>query len=305
MTRSVCIGVDVGGTNLRCALVGRDGAILRRSSEPTDIAAGRENFMSRLTGVLARLQGEAAADGVTVAAAGIGVPGLILGDGTIHSSVNLVPLEGVSLAESLSRSLRLPVLALNDANACALGERRFGAGRPYRSTLTLTIGTGVGAGLILAGRLWTGIDGVAGEFGHLTVEPEGLPCGCDNRGCLEQYLSAPAIARAFGLSGKGSGDAAAVAALALTGDAGARAVFRRAGSYLGIACAGVVNLLNLEAVILGGGVARSFELIAEAARSEIAARAFAIPAARVAVLKGELGDDAGLIGAAAAAFDAA
>ena len=161
----------------------------------------------------------------------------------------------------------------------------------------LTIGTGVGAGLILDGRLWTGIDGAAGEFGHITVEPNGRPCGCGNRGCLEQYASATAISPE-------RGGAAAVALRARQGDAGAAALFEQAGRYLGIAAAGVLNLLNLEAIILGGGVAESFELLAAPMRREILARSFAIPAARVRVVKGELGDDAGVLGAAVTAFDA-
>jgi glucokinase len=169
----------------------------------------------------------------------------------------------------------------------------------------LTIGTGVGSGLILDGRLWTGIDGAAGEFGHITVEPGGKACGCGNTGCLEQYASARAIAAPAGSpEAGGTCGAAAVAARALKGDPVAAAVFQQAGRYLGIAAAGVLNLLNLEAIILGGGVAGSFELLAVPMRNEIAARAFAIPGARVRVLKGELGDDAGVLGAAAAAFEA-
>jgi len=123
----------------------------------------------------------------------------------------------------------VPVLALNDANASALGEHRFGAARPYRSLLLVTIGTGVGSGLILDGRLWSGVDGAAGEFGHLTVEPEGRLCGCGNRGCLEQYVSATAIAAAAAASCCAAPDAAAVAAAAAERDAAAPAIFEGGG----------------------------------------------------------------------------
>jgi glucokinase len=306
MMESVCIGVDVGGTNLRCAVAGRGGTVLGRHSEATDIGSGRASFLARLLATLERLQAEAEAQGRRVAAVGVGIAGLISADGEVRRSVNLLPLEGVNLVEAISSGLGLPVVALNDANACALGEQRYGAGRPYRSALTLTIGTGVGSGLILDGRLWTGIDGAAGEFGHITVEPGGRACGCGNTGCLEQYASARAIAAlAASPEAGGTCGAAAVAARALNGDPVAAAVFQQAGRYLGIAAAGVLNLLNLEAIILGGGVAESFELLAEPMRKEIAARAFAVPGARVRVLKGELGDDAGVLGAAAAAFEAA
>lgn len=304
----VCIGVDVGGTNLRCALVSRGGSILKRESQPTDIAAGSASFLSRLLMVLGGMKTQAEADGARVLAVGLGLPGVLTGEGVLSCSVNLLPLEGLNLARAVGSGIGLPVLALNDANAAALGERRFGAGRPYRSSLLLTIGTGVGAGLILDGRLWTGIDGAAGEFGHITVEPNGRPCGCGNKGCLEQYASATAIAShalpaAAGRQGQGQG-AAAVAARALQGDGEAAAAFQEAGRYLGIAAAGVLNLLNLEAIILGGGVAESFELLAAPMRREILARAFAIPGQRASIVKCELGDDAGVLGAAAAAFDA-
>ena len=294
---SVCIGVDVGGTNLRFAVVNRDGEVLDRISEPTCVASGCAPFLARLLVILDRLKSEVEDSGRRLAAVGIGIPGLVSDRGVIGFSVNFASLQGLNLAEALSLAAGVPVLALNDANACAIGEQRFGAGKGYRSSLMLTIGTGVGAGLILDGRLWTGIDGAAGEFGHITVEPSGRTCGCGNRGCLEQYASATAIC-----SGKGS--AAAVALRARRGDAEAAACFEQAGRYLGIAAAAVVNLLNLEAIILGGGVAESFDLLAPPMRKEILARSCAVPGTRVRIVKGALGDDAGVLGAAATAFDA-
>ena len=303
---SVCLGVDVGGTNLRCALVNQDGAVLARESLSTDVASGRDPFLERLLGLLTRLQADAGAQGKRVGAVGLGVPGLFSNDGVLRSSVNLLPLEGLNLAQLVSAGTGLPAVALNDANASAVGEQRFGAGRPFASFLMVTLGTGVGAGLILDGRLWSGIDGVAGEFGHLTVEPNGRRCGCGNRGCLEQYASASAIATlaaSLGVeAGTGRLDAARVAELAREGDAKACAIFEQAGAYLGIAAAGVVNLLNLEAIILGGGVAESFDLLVPVLHREIRERAFAIPGGRVQLLKGELGDDAGVLGAAATAL---
>jgi len=302
---SVCIGVDVGGTNLRFAMVTPDGVVLRRESQATEIVSGPASFLSRLLMVLCRLQNEAELDGRRLVAVGLGVPGLMSKEGILNSSVNLLPLQGLNLAAAVSSGLGLPVTALNDANASALGEHRFGAARPYGSSLVLTLGTGVGAGLILDGRLWTGVDGTAGEFGHITVEPNGRPCGCGNRGCLEQYASATAIAACARRQTPEEGclAAAALAARAFSGDAEAAALFGQAGTYLGIATAGALNLLNLEAIILGGGVADSFELLAPAMRREILARAFAIPGERVRILKSELGDDAGVLGSAAAAFD--
>lgn len=296
MRQELCIGVDLGGSNLRLALVNRQGRVLARSTEPTLAAAGLDSLMTRLSSGLRRLSEEALRLDATVGAVGLGLPGLVCGDGVVRSSVNVSPIEGVNLGRELSQKLGVPVLAINDANAGALGEKRYGAGRKYGCFIMVTIGTGVGAGLILGGRLWTGSDGAAGEFGHIPVEPEGRPCGCGSRGCLEQYASATAITG-------GDGDAAAVACRARLGDVDALARFAAAGRYLGIAAAGVVNLLNLEGIILGGGVAESFTLLAPDMRRELASRTFPVPGARVRVEKGELGDDAGVLGAAAFAFD--
>ncbi|MCM2359936.1 MAG: ROK family protein, partial [Geobacteraceae bacterium] len=171
--------------------------------------------------------------------------------------------------------------------------------------------------LILNGALWTGIDGVAAEYGHATVEPDGLPCPCGNRGCLEQYASASALVAAAARAleeGKGGALAALplaaitaeqIAAAARQGDPLALALFERAGRYLGIAGATIVNLLNLEAIVLAGGMAASFNLLDGPMRREIADRAFAVPARRVTIVQGELGDDAGIVGAAALAREAA
>ena len=177
----------------------------------------------------------------------------------------------------------------------------------------MTLGTGVGSGLILNGVLWSGIDGIASEYGHATVEPDGLPCPCGNRGCLEQYASANALAKAAikALAKEPTGLLAAdypdrisaeqISVAARQGDPLAVALYENAGRYLGIAAATIVNLLNLEAIVLGGGVAESFELLSGPMLREIQSRAFPVPAHRVKILKGELGDDAGIFGAASLA----
>ncbi|GFO65218.1 ROK family protein [Geomonas paludis] len=297
MKQELCIGIDLGGSNLRFALVDRQGRVLARCAEPTLPAAGLASLLARLLDGVERLRQEGARLGCGTVALAVGVPGLVCSDGVVRASVNVPVLEGVPLARELSAATGMPVAALNDANACALGENRYGAGRGYRSLIALTLGTGVGSGLILDGRLWTGVDGAAGEFGHIPVEPEGRPCGCGSRGCVEQYASAGAIAR-------NGDDAAAVARRARQGDAAALAVFAEAGRYLGIAAAGVVNLLNLEAVLLCGGVAQSFDLLVPALRRELVSRTFPVSGGRVRVEQGTLGDDAGVLGAAVAAFGA-
>ena len=306
------IGIDIGGTNLRFALVGGDGAILHQERGKTASTEGYDAFFSRLTGGINRLTSMASGIGRQVSAVGIGVPGVIGGDGLVHSSVNLQILDGVNLREVVTGHCNLPVVVLNDANAFACGEKWFGAGRTCASLLVVTLGTGVGGGLILDDRLWTGIDGAAGEFGHLTVEPDGHPCPCGNRGCLEQYASATAIAAAarralgeWGLdlpSPGGRFTAHGLAEAARHGDRLALGIFAEAGRYLGIAAAGVANFLNLEALIIGGGMAESFDLLVPSLRQEIDGRSFPVNSSRLKVLKGALGDDAGILGSAAMAL---
>lgn len=310
----VSLAIDIGGTNVRFGLIDRDGAIITRRRLPCTVNTGFEQFLGSIRRELTGLTEEAYGLGCSVETVGAGVPGLIHSDGTVLSSVNLRPLEGRNIRKALEEISRLPVTVLNDANAAALGEARFGAGQGFSSLLHLTLGTGVGSGLVLGGRLWTGADGVAAEYGHATVEPEGQPCPCGNRGCLEQYASATAIARLAkerlargensiiaNVAG-GDPDSSQVASAAMAGDPLALACFATAGRYLGIAAATAVNLLNLEAIVIGGGVAESYDLLEGHIRREIDSRAFKVPADRVKLLRGELGDDAGLLGAAAAGW---
>ncbi|GAB7026076.1 ROK family protein [Geotalea toluenoxydans] len=310
----VCIAIDVGGTNLRFCLVDQAGKLLFRERQSTEINRGRDDFLARLYSSIDYLKKKGTAEGWQVVGIGVGVPGLISNEGLVYSSVNLQPLEGLNLRQLICQATGLPTIVVNDANAWAWGEKCFGAGKGMASFLMLTLGTGVGSGLVLNDRLWTGVDGVAAEFGHATVEPEGRLCRCGNHGCLEQYSSASAIVSATmdALHRGGSSclthippaeiTSAIIAEAAAKGDSLARSIFEQAGRYLGIASALVANLLNLDGIILGGGVAASFDLIAEPMRREIAARAFPIPARRLKVIKSELGDDAGILGAAAMAM---
>lgn len=287
------IGIDIGGTNLRGALVRPDGEIVARFRLKSDIGSGADSFLDRLTEEVARLMTDAGNSGMQVCGAGVGVPGLIGSDGVIHSSVNLQPLEGMNLSRMLEDRLGIPVVSANDANLIALGEVWAGAGQGMRSVMVITIGTGLGSGLMLDGKLWTGVDGFASEFGHLTVEPEGIPCPCGNRGCLEQYVSAAALSR------YGHGETPeALALLASNGDPVACAAFESIGCRLGTALAGLVNVLNLEGIIVGGGVSASFDLFAPTVLQTLKQRAFPQMVAALKLCKAELGDDAGLVGGA-------
>lgn len=305
-TKSFYIGVDIGGTNLRLALVDEAGTILQRIKTGSRIELGRDAFCERLLASLQELKNTAADLHAQVSAIGIGVPGLVEKNGLIYSSVNMRPLDGFNLAEFIEERTKIPSACGNDANVIAQGEQLYGAGKDLQSFIVITIGTGLGSGLILDGRLWSGSAGFAAEFGHSTLEPEGLACPCGNRGCLEQYVSARAVVRYFIENQPdnqlgGAGNAAAIAELARQGNSYAGAAFTTMGQKLGIALASLANTLDLEAAIIGGGVGSSLDLMLPALKLELNNRCFAMIASKMSILQGILGDDAGLLGGAALA----
>jgi glucokinase len=298
------IGIDIGGTNLRMALISGDGGIISRWRMPSLIAEGRDAFCGRMLQGVSELQAEATACNSQVMAIGAGVPGLVSSNGLIHASVNMRPLDGFNLAAFLIGQTGIPAECGNDANVIALGEHLYGAGRGKSSFIVITVGTGLGSGLILEGKLWKGTGGFAAEFGHVTVNPDGEPCPCGNRGCLERYVSAEALMRSMSpeLEACCPGGADEVALLARDGNIAARNAFEIMGHWLGIALASLSNTLNLEAVIIGGGVAASLDLFEPSLRIELARRCFPEICAGLEIRKVELGDDAGLLGAAALAL---
>lgn len=298
------IGIDIGGTNLRLALVSASGQVAARYRSPSLISEGQAAFCERVLLGIAELRAQALDAKQRIAGIGVGVPGLVGSDGTIHSSVNMRPLDRFNLAAFLAEQTGLPVECANDANAIALGEKLFGAGRGRSSFIVITIGTGLGSGLILNEKLWKGAGGFAAEFGHVTVDPGGTTCHCGNHGCLERYASAGALLRSMeGLFPAEMSDhpptAADVARLARDGNLAARQAFDDLGRWLGIALASLSNLLNLEAIIVGGGVGGSLDLFEPALRRELSQRCFFEIYSGLNILKCELGDDAGLLGAAA------
>lgn len=310
MSSPLLVGIDLGGTNCRGALVEADGRVVARRRMETRIEAGRAGFLARFLALVSDLLAESRRQGRAVAAIGIGAPGVVDGSGRIVVSPNLHPLDDCPLQQTVSRHCQLPVQVLNDANAAAWGEFCCGAGQSFSSFLMLTLGTGIGGGLILDGRLWQGADGAAGEVGHLVVEAKGRPCGCGQRGCLEQYAAAGGVVLNF-TAALAAGAASSLSALAperLTaervaiaareGDPAAGQALDEAGRRLGQVLGGIVNLLNPDGVVIGGGLAASLDLLLPALEQGLRARAFALAAERCRVVPGQLGDDAGIVGAA-------
>jgi glucokinase len=309
----VVIGVDLGGTNLRTALLSSEGEILDKSKEATYASDGWKKVVQRLIKNIKRQQDVAVQQGLSVAAVGVGAPGVIQVDkGIVVKSPNFPDWNKLPLKDELENVLSLPVTIENDANAAALGEQWRGAGRGIGSMILLTLGTGVGGGIILNRQIWHGADGMAGEVGHMTIIPDGRQCGCGNTGCLEMYASARGIVQSYrdagGVSETGNQSeitSAQVYQAANSGNPRGVEVMKNMGRILGIGIANLINIFNPEMVVIGGGVKDAWPLFIDSTRAEIRKRAFEVPAARTEIVPSKLGDDAGMVGAAAAALQKA
>ena len=224
---------------------------------------------------------------------------ILLREGVIRNSNNLASLENFPIRDELSRRLHAPVILENDANAAALGEKWIGAGKEVDDLVMLTLGTGVGGGIISNGRVIRGYLGMAGELGHITVVPNGNPCGCGNRGCVEKHASATAITAMAKLLGLGDAlSSKEVYDLAMAGNEKARTIFISMGEALGITLAMLVNTFNFPLYLLSGGVIAAWDLFAPAMIEETRRRSFTFRASETRIEKALLGNEAGLYGAA-------
>jgi glucokinase len=302
--------VDLGGTNLRTALVSFEGNILDKRKEATNASDGWKKIVARLVDNITQQRVTAVQRGLKVTAVGVGAPGVIRMDtGVVVKSPNFPDWNNLPLRDELEKALLIPVVIENDANAAALGEQWRGAGRGINSMILLTLGTGVGAGIVLDNKIWQGADGMAGEVGHMTLIPDGRQCGCGNSGCLEMYASARGIVQSYR---EAAGKLEITQAPELTsthvyqaardGDPIARRVMKDMGAMLGIGIANLINIFNPNMIVIGGGVKDAWDLFIGATHEEIMRRAFQVPAERTEIVPSLLGDDAGLIGAAAGAL---
>ncbi len=297
MTKSFDAGFDIGGTRIKYGLVDRDGRLVRK---------GQVRSPGTMAGILAVLEKtwrslRESAPG-PIRSCGFGVAGFYsVKERKILQSPNYPCLDGYPLVPALRRFIDVPVRTGNDANMAAFGEFKHGAGRGARSLVLLTVGTGIGGGIVLDGRLWEGAGGFAGEVGHITVNPEGDACGCGGRGCLETEASAPRMVRNYrALSGRAEvTDSREIFLLAKTGDPSALESFRRMAYWLGIGVGIVINTLNPEKVLIGGGVVSAGKLLLDPLREEARRRSHRVPFAGCRIERAALGNDAGLVGAAA------
>lgn len=309
---------DLGGTHLRAATVDESGQIHFRLKHSTPQAEAGDEIVQALVMAVRECEKqitESAADaGTLINAVSVVVPGTIdVEEGIVVKAPNVPSLNGFRLTAALTKALQLPAILENDANAAAVGEMWQGAGRGHRTIVCVTLGTGVGGGIILDGKLWRGADGAAAEIGHMCVDPfGGVACGCGSRGCLEVYASATAIVRMAREASPRHPDsllsidsdltAEAIYAAGLKGDELAFEVFRRMGTYLGIGLANLINIINPEMIVIGGGVVNGWALFEKQMHQQVVERAFPMLATRTKIVRAECGDDAGLLGAARLAF---
>jgi len=313
---SLFAGIDLGGTNINGALGDASGTLLRQEKIPTLAHEGQEAVIGRIASLIERM---AEREGRTPEALGLGVPGLVdLKSGVTRFLPNLpTQWRDVPLAAILEKRLGCRVYLLNDARAAALGESMFGHGRDAQTMVLYTLGTGVGGGIVIDGRLHLGPLGAAGEIGHICVQPDGPWCSCGSRGCLETFVSGPALT-AEGVRLFASGNAVHLVEIckgdigrvspetlgkaAVAGDPGARAVIERAGGLLGLAASGLVLALHPDIIVLGGGVAALGDLLISPMRRAIESRVCMFPVDGVRIERSLLGENAGVYGGIAAAL---
>lgn len=315
---SVYIGIDLGGAALKGALVTASGTVLHETNVTAEREKSQQLFdqMLEMAGYLA---GHKEAGG-RAAAIGIGLPGLV---NSKTNRVEILPslsdLASIDIIAEMSARIGLPVVLDNDANAAAYAELQVGAARGRNHVFYVSLGAGIGAGIIINGTIYRGATGFAGEFGHITIDPEGIECACGNIGCLETICSGPNIVRRtrerlyrdrtsslsrLAIPRNRELTAEDIARAAREGDEMAQVMMERTGMFLGIALAAVINLLNVEMIVMGGGVMEAGDLILKPTVKEARRRAFPHSFNSCEIVIARLGTSAGLMGAALLARDA-
>jgi glucokinase len=313
------VAVDIGGTKIIAAVFDGEGAMLSRIYYLTLGSEGPNRVIKRLIGAIDKAIEKAGMVGSQIGGIGLAAAGAIdINRGVVADSPNLPRWHNIHIVDKLLDALGRPVFLLNDANAAALAEYRLGAGRGLHNLIYITVSTGIGGGMIINGELYQGTDGSAAEIGHMIIKIGGPVCKCGKRGCFESMASGTAIGKLAQkrlrrgdesimarLANDKVGDVTAqiVAAAARKGDALAKAVIEESAGYLGIGLANLVNLMNPQMIIIGGGVSKMGDMILSPARKSMKANAFNLPARTVRLVRSQLGVDAELTGAALYARD--
>jgi glucokinase len=286
------IGVDFGGSQIKAGIV-EDGEVVRATAIRTRAGHNPADILDAIASAVLALASKPGAVGVAI-------PGEVDADGRCWRLPNVPGFERVHIAEELSKRLDCPVAVENDATTAALGERLYGHGQNYASFLMVTLGTGIGGGLVLGHQLYPGAHGFGAEVGHICVDSsaDAWQCGCGLRGCMEAYAGTRALLRRFRELGGSATEILPIAASARRGEAAGVQCFEMMGRALGRGLANIQNVLDLNAIVFSGGISASFDLIEPTIRKYIREGAFAPPLGEVPLLVSELGDRAGVIGAA-------
>ncbi len=286
------IGIDFGGTRIKVGRVA-GASVVQTESVATRPADGPSQILDLIAETVRRIEAKPEA-------VGLAVPGIVAADGVCFRLPNVPGFEGVNLSTELGKRLACRVVVENDATTAALAEMKEGHGRNYPSFMMLTLGTGIGGGLVLEHRLHRGAHGFAGEVGHTPIERSktAWTCGCGLAGCLESYAGTKGLLRRFAELGGKATEILPIAEAARRGESAATETFAMMGRALGIGIAGFQNTLDLDAIVFTGGISSSFDLIRPSLSASLTEHAFAPPLAEVPLLVSELGDRAGLLGAA-------
>lgn len=308
----VRIGFDLGGTNMGAALVSLNGEILFVSEGQTLPDRPSEDLTARMKKLIRNCINEASTRNLEVSSIGMGSPGVIDTDaGIVKTSPNIPQWKNIEIGKIIYNEFNIPFAIDNDVRVTALGEYYFGAGKGYKNILCIAVGTGIGGGLILNGKLIRGATQSAGEIGHMTLKKDGPLCGCGNYGCMEAMASSLAIIREASkvieerksslmkelLDNGESMGAYLVSKAAEMGDPEALRIMTESGEWIGTGLSNVINLINPEIIIIGGGVSLAGNILFDPIRKEISKRALKIPGNYVKVVPALLGDNAGMIGA--------
>ena len=312
------LAIDLGGTKIIAAIISNQGRVITREYYLTLAEEGPQLVIKRTLSAIDRLLSLGKIDSSQLNSISIAAAGAIdFGKGLVTLSPNLPGWYDIPLRDLIKEKYRVNTFLINDASAAALGEHRFGAGKGVNNLILLTLGTGIGGGIIINGKLYSGPCGSAGEIGHMTIDVNGPRCSCGNIGCLEMLASGTAVAReAIKRIRQGersslteivegkieSITAEKVEVAAQGGDSLALEVILKAANYLGVGMVNLVNIFNPEMIIVGGGMAKMGNLLLDPAKQVVRERAFQLPAQAVRIVPAQLGDDAGVLGAAVFAF---
>ncbi len=315
-----CIGIDLGGTAIKFGLLGEDrrfGEIIQR---PTPTDRGADGVVEQMIAGGQKLANQAAEEGDEIVGVGIGAPGpLRISEGVIVGMPNIPGMENAPLRDRVGEGLGLPAVLENDANAAALGEFLCGAGKAARNMVLLTLGTGLGSGIIVEGEILHGAHEMGAEIGHMVVQPEGEECGCGQRGCLERYCSAKFLARraarrikAEGVTGpldetledKGEINSLDIERAREAGDAFAAEVWDEAAYYLALGCVNICRIFDPDEIVLGGGLAGAGEALTGPLMGHFERLHWSMAPVVTKIAIARLGNDAGVVGAAGVAWRA-